>query len=333
MPETHSEAALQRRISIIGMGKVGAAIADAVSRRALATHLVLVDVVASRAESEALDLSDAMAILHPLQITHSSDMHATKHSHLIFITAGARQRPNESRLQLLGRNVAILSSFVPQLVQLSPDAIVVVVSNPCDVLTYVTARLAGHSARGRVIGSGTNLDSARLVSALAQRARVAAGEVHAVIIGEHGDSSVAAWSIATIGGLPLRAVSTDLEATAVREQLVRDVRNAAGEIISYKGFTATAVGESCADLARCILSASVNVRPVTTRVAGGTFDGIAQEVYLSLPVRLGAGGVGESLVPLLDDAETALLHKSATVLLEAQREADVHLARVLCGGD
>ncbi|CAN8066112.1 unnamed protein product [Agarophyton chilense] len=309
------------------MGRVGTAIADGVSRRALPTHLTLVDIDAARAEAEALDLTDALTMLRPLVINHSSDVASTAGSHLIFITAGARQRPGESRLQLLGRNVAILASIVPQAARLSPAAVLVVVSNPCDVLTYVTARLAGDATR--VIGSGTNLDSARLVSLLARRARVAAREVQAVIVGEHGDSSVAAWSIATIAGLPLRAISADLEAPAVREDLLRTVRGAAAEIIRYKGFTATAVGESCADLARCVLGASTTVRPVTTRVPAATFDGLDQDVYLSLPVRLGAGHIGALLVPQLDSDEMKLLLRSAHVLLQAQRDADVHLSKVL----
>lgn len=318
-----------RRISVVGMGRVGTAIANAIARRGTATHLVLIDVQPNRAESEALDLQDTVPFLKPLQLMHSTEISASKDSHIIIITAGARQRPGESRLELLGRNVSILSSIVPQAVKLSPNAVFLIVSNPCDVLTYVAARLAGEKCAHRVIGSGTNLDSARLVSALSRRAEIAAREVNAVIIGEHGDSSVAAWSIATINGLPLRAVSTDLETEIVRDQLLREVRGAAAEIIKYKGYTATAVGESCADLAACILSGSVHVRPLTTKVPGGTFPTISESIYFSVPVRLGGCGDMGILVPKLNECELGLLCKSAAVLLAAQKDADVHLERVL----
>lgn len=318
-----------RRISVVGMGRVGTAIANAIARRGTATHLALIDVQPNRAQSEALDLQDTIPFLNPLQLTHSTEISASKGSHIIIITAGARQRPGESRLDLLGRNVSILSSIIPPTVKLSPNAVFLVVSNPCDVLTYVAARLAGEKAAHRVIGSGTNLDSARLVSALSRRADIAAREVNAVIIGEHGDSSVAAWSIATISGLPLRAISTDLETEIIREQLLREVRGAASEIIKYKGYTATGVGESCADLAACILSGSIHVRPVTTRIPGGTFPVITESIYFSMPVRLGGSGDMGILVPKLDERELALLSKSASVLLAAQQDADVHLERVL----
>lgn len=319
---------LPRRISIIGMGRVGAAIADAITRRDIATHLVLIDVVASRVASEALDLGDAIPFRNPVEISHSSRMDASANSDLVFITAGARQREGESRLALLGRNVAIMNSIIPTVVTHSPHAAIIIVSNPCDVMTYVAAQLAGPQHAARILGSGTNLDSARLVSAIAREARVASSEVQACIVGEHGDSSVAVWSIASINGLPLRAVSEDLESASVRESLLRDVRQAAGEIIKAKGYTATAVGESCADLAHSMLNGTVNVRPVSTCVPANTFSGIVEDIYFSVPVRLSETGVSGLYVPKLDEEELGLLRKSADVLLAAQREADVHLKKI-----
>ncbi|KAL2925871.1 L-lactate dehydrogenase A, partial [Bienertia sinuspersici] len=190
------------KISIIGTGNVGMAIAQTLLTQDLADELALVDALPDKLRGEMLDLQHAAAFLPRTKIVASTDYSVTAMSDLCIVTAGARQIPGESRLNLLHRNVALFKKIIPSLVESSPDAILMIVSNPVDILTYVAWKLSGFPSN-RVIGSGTNLDSSRFRFLIADHLDVNAQDVQAYIIGEHGDSSVALWSSISVGGVPI----------------------------------------------------------------------------------------------------------------------------------
>lgn len=235
---------------------------------------------------------------------------------MIIITAGARQRPGESRLALVARNAAIYRSILPPLVARSPDAILLIVSNPVDILTAIAARLSGFPA-GRVFGSGTYLDSSRLRVALASELGVAPKSVHASILGEHGDSSVAVASMANVGGARFADIRmTDGAWAALHARVV----GAAKHVIGLKGYTNWGVGAAVGALVGFILRDEKRVVPVSV-AAKGTY-GIEEDVFLSLPAVLGRGGVERVIRVPLSEAEHTKLHASARALAEVARSVE-----------
>ncbi|KPP74706.1 L-lactate dehydrogenase B chain-like, partial [Scleropages formosus] len=244
----------------------------------------------------------------------------TANSKLCIITAGVRQREGESRLDLVHRNVEVFKQIVPQLARHSPDAVLLVVSNPVDILTYVAWKLSGFP-RERVIGSGTNLDSARFRFLLAEKLKISPSSVHGHIIGEHGDSSVAVWSGANVAGVRLQSLGPDTKAQQDSEGLLeihRKVVDSAYEVIRLKGYTSWAIGLSVSNLAQSILKNLRTVQAVSTLVQG--LHGISEEVFLSLPCVLGSAGVCGVLNQPLKEAETQRLQRSAQTLWNVQRK-------------
>ena len=232
-------------------------------------------------------------------------------SAICIITAGARQREGESRLDLVQRNVAIFRAIVPQLVRHSPDAMLLVVSNPVDVLTYVAWRLSGLPPQ-RVFGSGTNLDSARFRFLLSQRLNIAPASCHGWIIGEHGDSSVAVWSGVNVAGVALQADNADDWPTVHRQ-----VVDSAYEIIRLKGYTSWAIGLSVASVCHHVLRNSRAVCALSTNVRG--VHGVDKDVFLSLPCVVGENGLTHIVKQTLTAEELAKLHQSADVLGQLQQ--------------
>ncbi|KAJ7952487.1 L-lactate dehydrogenase [Quillaja saponaria] len=254
----------------------------------------------------------------------SVDYSVTVGSDLCIVTAGARQIAGESRLNLLQRNVALFRKIIPPLAQYSPETILLIVSNPVDVLTYVAWKLSRFPSN-RVIGSGTNLDSSRFRFLIADHLDVNAQDVQAYIVGEHGDSSVALWSSISVGGVPvlsfLKAQQIDYEKETL-ENIHKDVVNSADEVISLKGYTSWAIGYSAANLARSILRDQRKIHPVSVLAKG--FHGIdGGDVFLSLPAQLGRGGVlGVTNVHLTQE-EAQSLRDSAKTILEVQNQLGV----------
>lgn len=280
------------------------------------SEISLVDVDEAKLRGEMLDLQHGACFFPSrVNIQAGSDYAISKDSQLCVITAGARQREGESRLELLGRNVQILKGIVPKLLQHSPDTHLMIVSNPVDVLTWVAWKISGLPVH-RVFGSGTNLDSSRFRNLIAERLGVHAQSVHGYIVGEHGDSSVAVWSSLQIGAtniLPIIKSSGEMDKC---EAIHKEVVNAAYEIIKLKGYTNWAIGASVANLARSILQNHCRVHPISTLVKG--MFGIESEVFLSVPCVLSRYGV-QSAIPIeLDEAETAKMLHSATTLAELQ---------------
>ncbi|KAL2472481.1 Lactate/malate dehydrogenase family protein [Abeliophyllum distichum] len=309
------------KITVVGVGNVGMAIAQTILTQDLADELALVDANADKLRGEMLDLQHAAAFLPRTKIQASLDYEITAGSDLCIITAGARQIPGESRLNLIQRNLSLFKSIVPPLAKYSPESILLVVSNPVDVLTYVAWKLSGFPTN-RVIGSGTNLDSSRFRFLIADHLDVNAQDVQAYIVGEHGDSSVALWSSISVGGVPVLSFLKRQQIVYEKETLEnihKEVVQGAYEVIRLKGYTSWAIGYSVASLARTILRNQRKIHPVSV-LANGFYDIDGGDVFISLPAQLGRSGVlGVTNVHLTDE-EAQQLRNSAKAILEIQNQ-------------
>ena len=299
-----------RKAAVIGCGHVGASIAFSLMQRAIFSELVLIDMSREKAEGEAMDLC------HGLPYTASMEIHAGDYADLgdcalVIVTAGANQRPGESRLDLIGKNVAILRDILRRLQETAFAGILLIVSNPVDILTCEAQRLSGYPA-SRVIGSGTVLDTARLKQLLGSRLGVDSRSVHAVIIGEHGDSELAVWSGANVSGIALDAFCAlrgHADSARLKREVYEDVRDSAYAIIERKGATYYGIAMAVARIAACIVRDERAVLPVST-VLGGEYglSGLA----LSIPAIVGRDGVQAVLeLPLCGAERSALLASAA----------------------
>lgn len=285
----------------------------------VSSEIALIDMFENKLMGEMLDLQHGSNFLKNAKISASTDLAVSAGSRLVIVTAGARQKEGETRLDLVQRNTDIFKGLIPKLVQHSPDAIFLIVSNPCDILTYVAWKLSG-LPKNRVIGSGTNLDSSRFRFLLAQRLNVAPTSVHGWIIGEHGDSSVPVWSGVNVAGVRLREINEHAgEASDPEEwgKLHKQVVDAAYEVIKLKGYTSWAIGLSCADLASAIFRNTNAVKAVSTLVDG--VHGIDKEVFLSLPCVVNSQGVTSIVQQKLTDEEIIKLQASANLMDSVQK--------------
>lgn len=306
------------KVTIVGIGQVGMACAFSILTQSVSSEVALIDVNADKLQGEMLDLQHGSAFMKNAQINASTDFAVSAGSRLIVITAGVRQKEGESRLNLVQRNCDILKGIIPKLVEHSPDCILLVVSNPVDILTYVAWKISG-LPKNRVIGSGTNLDSSRFRFLMSQRLGVAPTSCHGWIIGEHGDSSVPVWSGVNVAGVRLSELNPAIGTAEDEENwsdLHHEVVNSAYEVIRLKGYTSWAIGLSVASLASALLRNTYNVHAVSTLVNGE--QGIKEEVYLSLPCVLGRNGVSHVIKQLLTEAEMKKLQESASIMAEVQ---------------
>jgi L-lactate dehydrogenase len=277
---TEGISTIENRIAIIGCGNVGATSAYALMMRGVARELVLVDLHSELAEGEAMDLQHAVPLGRPVRVWASDYMDAAR-SAIVVIAAGVGSRPGETRLDLLGRNVGVVRDCMKRLLAEGFAGIVLMTTNPVDILAQVAQEESGLSVN-RVIGSGTVLDSARLRAMLGAELGVEARSVHAYIIGEHGNSEIAAWSSAHIAGVNLREYCrSGAIACPDFDALLERVRQAAPEIIEHKGYTSFAIASCVARICEAILRDERTVLPVSTMLHGQY--GIS-DVYLSLPV-------------------------------------------------
>ncbi|GLJ16730.1 hypothetical protein SUGI_0287750 [Cryptomeria japonica] len=311
------------KVTVVGVGNVGMAVAQTILTQELTNELVLIDVQAEKLRGEMLDLQHAAAFLPRTKIMADTDYAVSAGSDLCIITAGARQRDGESRLALVERNLHLFKSIVPQVVKYSPNATLLVVSNPVDVLTYITWKLSGFPAN-RVIGSGTNLDTSRFQFMIADHLDVNAQDVQAYMIGEHGDSSVALWSSISVGGMPVLSFLDKNQIPYEKhhlEAIHHTVVNSAYEVIKLKGYTSWAIGYSAANLAKSLLRNQRRIHPVSVLAKG--FHGIEDEVFLSLPAQLGRGGVLGVVNIHLTEEERHSLMKSARAILDVQQHLTI----------
>jgi L-lactate dehydrogenase len=306
------------KVGVVGCGLVGATGAYAMVMRGVASELVLIDKNAARAQAEAADILHAVPFAHPTQV-RAGEYPDLAGSRVVVIAAGVNQQPGETRLQLLERNAAVFREVVPAILQYAPDAVLVVATNPVDVMTHLTARFAAEHGlpSSRVIGSGTTLDTARFRALLGRHLGVDAYHIHGYVVGEHGDSEVLTWSLVSVGGIPLdefrelRGVSLDETA---RASIDEQVRNAAYQIIQGKHATYYGIGSALARIVDAILSDQRSLLTVCTptEAVGGVKD-----VTISLPRIVGGQGVLASFPPPLDANESAALAASARVVREA----------------
>lgn len=309
------------KIGIVGSGLVGATAAYAMVMNGIGREIILVDKNRARAQAEADDLLHAVPFAHPLHVT-VGDYGDLAGSVIVILTAGVNQQPGESRLQLLSRNAAVFRAIVPQVLTIAPDALLVVATNPVDVMTHLTARFATEHGiqSNRVIGSGTMLDTARFRTLLGQRLGVDSQHVHCYVVGEHGDTEVLTWSLVTVGGMPLdefchqQRVTLDDEA---RQQIDEGVRHAAHHIIAGKGATYYGVGSALARIVDVILHDQRSVLTLCTpvnEVAG------VENVTVSLPHLLGGDGILSTFPLPLSTEEQVALHRSARVVKDAIKD-------------
>ncbi|MFP5488216.1 MAG: lactate/malate family dehydrogenase [Acidimicrobiia bacterium] len=287
------------KISIIGAGSVGTAIAYASAIQGIGDELVLYDLNGPKATAEILDLQHGLQFVPSTTVSGGDDLDACRDSDVVVVTAGAKQKPGQSRLDLAAANADITRDLVPRLLDLAPDTVLLFVTNPVDVVTYIAQTLAGERGvdHRRVIGSGTVLDTSRLRHRLAARLEVALSSVHATIVGEHGDSEIALWSIANVGGERLPFADDELD------EMLHDVRHAAYRIIEGKGATNLAIGLSTARILQAIDDDEHAVLPISAR---HSIDGVG-EICFSLPTVVGRHGAVRTLdVPMSDDERAGL---------------------------
>jgi L-lactate dehydrogenase len=308
------------KIGIIGSGAVGATAAYAMVMRGVGREIVLVDKNAPRAQAEADDILHAVPFAHPLQV-RAGDYPDLAGSRIVIITAGTAQKPGETRMDLLSRNAAIVSDIVPNVLKHAPDTVLLMVSNPVDVMTHVAAKCAAPFGvpSTRVIGSGTTLDTARFRSLLGRQLGVDPQHVHAYVVGEHGDSEVLTWSIASVGGLPIGEYCCrhkPCRECEEHDRIDEAVRRAAYHIIEGKGATYYGIGSALARICEVILQDQRSIMTVCTptqKVAG------VEDVTVSLPLLLGGAGVLDSFPMSLDAEEEKLLNRSAGIVRDAIR--------------
>jgi L-lactate dehydrogenase len=306
------------KIGIVGSGFVGATAAYAMVMGGVGREITLVDLDRARAQAEADDIRHAVPFAHPINV-HAGDYSDLAGARVVVLTAGVNQRPGETRLQLLDRNAAIFQAIVPQVLTYAPDALLVVATNPVDIMTHLTARFATSQgvAPNRVLGSGTTLDTARFRTLLAARLGVDAQHVHAYVIGEHGDSEVLVWSQVSIGGIPLedycRSQQIILEEND-RADIDEKVRRAAYHIIQGKRATYYGIGAALARIVNVILRDQRSILTVCAPVAAVE---TIQDVTVALPHLVGGQGVISTLWQPLTLTERNALKQSAEIVKNA----------------
>ena len=303
-----------RKAAVVGCGFVGASIAFTLMQRGLFSELVLIDANCAKAEGEAMDLSHGLPYTAPMDI-YAGDYDDAADCGLIIVTAGANQKPGETRLDLIGKNVAILKSIIPEIRRRNFEGILLIVSNPVDVLTYAAWRMSGLPAN-RVFGSGTVLDTARLKQLLGEHLRVDSRNVHAVIIGEHGDSELAVWSGANVSGIDLNdfcELRGHYDHRASMQRIYENVRDSAYQIIERKGATYYGIAMAVGRIAESIVLDQESVLPVSVVLEGQYgLDGLC----LSIPSVVGKNGLESVLEIPLSPEENEALHASARQLKE-----------------
>ena len=313
-----------RKVVIIGDGMVGSTIAYTLMMKDYVNEIVIIDIVKEKFEGDALDMMHGVPFVSP-KLIKAGDYNDVKDAHIIIITAGAAQKPGETRLDLLKRNMKIFDSILDQIKpNLDEDAVVLVVSNPVDVLSYYTYKKLGIS-HNRVIGSGTVLDSSRLRYLISEVADVDPRNVHAYVIGEHGDSEVSAFSVSNIAQIPLKEYllkEKGSEGLKLLSSLHDKVKDAAYEIIKKKGATYYAIGLATAKIVSTILNNNRSVLTVSTLVEH-EFDGEIDGVYISLPCVVGRNGIITRLHLEYSYEEVLKLIISANKLKETYKELEI----------
>lgn len=303
-----------RKVAIVGCGFVGSASAFALMESGLFSEMVLIDTDQNKAEGEALDISHGLPFAKPMQI-YAGGYEDVADAAIIVVTAGAGQKPGETRLDLVKKNVGIFQSIIPQIAKYNKDGILLIVANPVDILTYTAAKLSGFP-ENRVFGSGTVLDTARFKYLLGEHLSVDSRTVHACIIGEHGDSEIAVWSSANVSGIPINEfceMRGHFEHEASMQRIAENVKNSAYEIIEKKKATYYGIAMSVKRICEAIVRDEKSILPISSIQHDN--HGIS-DIALSMPAIVGRDGV-ECTVPIsLSKEEEDKLKESAKTLKE-----------------
>ena len=303
------------KTGIVGSGFVGATAAYALVMRGVGRRVVLVDQNRARAESEADDILHAVPFAHPLEVT-AGDYADLAGCNVVVVSAGVGQKPGETRLELLERNGQVFKQVIPNVLKYAPQAILLIATNPVDVMTHIAAHYADEIGvpSSRVIGSGTTLDTARFRSLIGRRLMVDSQHIHAYVLGEHGDSEVLTWSQVTVGGIPLTEFCTGREISICEEDYAaidEKVRRAAYHIIEGKGATYYGIGSAIARIVEVILQDERSLLTVCSPMKDVV--GI-KDVTVSLPNLVGGEGIIQTFSPILNEGETSALRLSAQVV-------------------
>ncbi len=309
-----------RKAAVIGCGFVGSSTAFALMQSGLFSEIVLIDADADRADGEALDISHGTPFARPMKIYAGSYQDLTDAA-IIIITAGANQKPDESRLDLVSKNTKIMRSIIGEIMKHGCEGILLIVSNPVDILTYEALKISG-LPKNRVIGSGTVLDTGRLKSELAEHLGVDSRSIHAFIIGEHGDSEIAAFSSANVSGVPLNAVCEMrgyFHHEAAMQEIAETVKNSAYEIIEKKKATYYGIAMAVRRICEAIVRDEKSILPVSIML-----DGIygLKDIVLSMPAIIGANGAEGQMPITLSCTEQEQLKASAALLKEIIEKID-----------
>lgn len=303
-----------RKVAVIGCGFVGSTTAFALMQSGLFSEMILIDADWDRAEGEALDISHGTPFARPMKIYAGTYQDLTDAT-VIIITAGANQKPDETRLDLVNKNTKIMRAVIQEIMKYGCEGIILVVSNPVDILTYEALQISG-LPKNRVIGSGTVLDTGRLKSELAEHLGVDSRSIHAFIIGEHGDSEIAAFSSANVSGVPLNDVCEMrgyFHHEAAMREIAQTVKNSAYEIIEKKKATYYGIAMAVRRICEAIVRDEKSILPVSVMLDG--FYGL-KDVVLSMPTILGANGAEGQMPITLNEEEQKQLRESANVLKE-----------------
>ena len=310
-----------RKVVMIGCGFVGAACSFAIMQSGLFSEMVLIDADKSKAEGEALDISHGVPFAKPIKI-YTGDYDNIKDASLVIITAGANQKPGETRLDLVKKNISIFKSIIPEIKKREFNGVLLIVANPVDILTTVALKLSG-LPENKVIGSGTVLDTARLKYELGNHLNVDSRSVHAFIIGEHGDSEIAAWSSANVSGIPLHKfceMRGHFNHEEAMERIAESVKNSAYEIIEKKKATYFGVAMAVKRICEAIVRDEKSILPISSMMKG---DFGINGISLSMPAIVGKDGV-ECLVPIqLNEEEISKLQKSAKTLSDTLGQNEI----------
>lgn len=302
------------KISIIGAGSIGATTAFALLQKGVAREIVINDVNQEKALGEVLDLMHGSSLCRPCNVTLGT-LEDTKDSDVVIITAGLNQKPGETRLDLVDKNYSIFKDFIPKIAKASPNAILLVVSNPVDILAYMTYKLSGFP-KERVIGSGTVLDTARLRSLLGKYFEIDGRTVDGFVMGEHGDSEFVPWSSLRIGTIPVKSFSEQYSIEWDKETekvIAEDVKNCAYEVINRKGATAFAVAVALVRIVEALLRDEKTILTVSTLL--NDYCGVS-DTYLSVPTVVGKNGVEKVLSVDFSDEEKEKFTSSARIMRE-----------------
>ncbi|SCJ45997.1 L-lactate dehydrogenase [uncultured Clostridium sp.] len=302
------------KISIIGAGSIGATTAFALLQKGVAREIVINDINQEKALGEVLDLMHGSSLCRPCNVTLGT-LEDTKDSDVVIITAGLNQKPGETRLDLVDKNYSIFKEFIPKIAKASPNAILLVVSNPVDILAYMTYKLSGFP-KERVIGSGTVLDTARLRSLLGKYFEIDGRTVDGFVMGEHGDSEFVPWSSLRIGTIPVKSFSEQYSIEWDKETekvIAEDVKNCAYEVINRKGATAFAVAVALVRIVEALLRDEKTILTVSTLL--NDYCGVS-DTYLSVPTVVGKNGVEKVLSVDFSDEEKEKFTSSARIMRE-----------------